>query len=51
MSNASRGRRTWKDRSIAGVAGSNLADGIDVCLLCVLRPVQVAATATNRSLV
>jgi hypothetical protein len=33
--------------SIAGIAGSNSAGGMDVCLLCLLRVVQVAASATN----
>jgi hypothetical protein len=37
--------------SIAGIAGSNPVDIMDVRLLCLLRVVQVAASATSRSLV
>ena len=37
-------------RFIAGIAGSNLADGIDVCPFCMLCVVQVAGCAMGWSL-
>jgi len=36
---------------IAGIAGSNLSDGVDICLLWLLCFVHVAAIATNWSVV
>jgi hypothetical protein len=38
-------------RSLAGIAGSNPAKGMDVCLLWMLRVVQAEASATGRSLI
>ena len=38
-------------RSLAGIAGSNPAGGMDVCLLGVLPVLQVGAFATGRSLI
>ena len=38
-------------RSLAGIAGSNSAEGMDVCILCVLCVVQVEAFATGWSIV
>jgi hypothetical protein len=34
-------------RALAGVVGSNFAEGMDVCLLCLLCVVYVAACATG----
>jgi len=36
-------------RLIAGIVGSNPAEGMDVCLLCLLSVVLVAASATGWS--
>ena len=38
-------------RSLAGIAGSNPARGMNVCVLRVLCVVEVAGSATGRSLV
>jgi hypothetical protein len=38
-------------RSLAGIAGSNPAGGMDACLLWVLYVCQAEASATGRSLV
>ena len=34
-------------RSLAGIVGSNAAGGMDVCLLCVLRVVQVEVSGSG----
>jgi hypothetical protein len=39
------------DRSVAGIAGSNPAGGIDICPLGMLCVVHVEVSATGRSLV
>jgi len=47
----SRSKAWVYDRSLAGIAGSNSAEGMDVCLLWVLCVVHVQACATGWSLV
>jgi hypothetical protein len=36
---------------LAGITGLNAAENIDVCLLCMMRVVQVQTSANSRSLV
>ena len=43
--------RSWWPCFIAGITGSNLCEGMDVCLLWLLFVVQTAASATDWSLV
>jgi hypothetical protein len=46
--NVEYGGRAVCGHSIAGIAGSNSADGMDVLLLCLFRVVQVAADGSLR---
>ena len=48
---AERSKEQVCGRSLAGIADSNPAEGMNVCVLCVLCVVQIEVSATGRSLV